>query len=137
MKVFVRRPISTELLLYCLEDEPTSAALRYLAVLPPTWVSLYQVLEVIQDDMGGKVKLLQTRWISRTALNRFTQTANSPAAVGRAARHGRQREQPPLTPMTMEEARSHVLSLVEAWLSSKHESFGAQETVHHASANEA
>jgi hypothetical protein len=117
-RIFRRRPIPPELLGFCLAYEPARTVLKQLA-RPLDWVSLYRIVEVIQTDVGGRSPLLQTGWIARSDLTLFTRSANSPAAVGDGARHGRQVGPAPDRPMTCAEARSFVLSLVERWISKR------------------
>jgi hypothetical protein len=51
------------------------------------WSGLYHVLEVVlDDDAAGQI--YTEGWATRTEIRLFKQTANSPGAIGDAARHG-------------------------------------------------
>jgi hypothetical protein len=82
-----------------------------------SWDDLYRVFEVIEGDVGGG--MYERGWVSRSAVRRFTATANSPAVLGDRARHGSQRGQPPPDPMTLREAHELVERLVVRWVEEK------------------
>jgi hypothetical protein len=65
------------------------------------WPDLYRILEVIQED-GGPIRA------SKAEVTRFKRTANSKSASGDLARHGRERTDPPSSPMKVHEAREFI-----------------------------
>ena len=83
------------------------------------WVDLYRVFEVIESDVGGEKGLVSRGWITRKLASLFTSTANNPAAIGDAARHGHSNQPPPARPMTLTEARELIRRLLESWLQTK------------------
>jgi len=87
-------------------------ALRLIAEPDPSWVELYRILEIVHEDAGGRFNA----WISNAEHENFRRTANSVDAVGDAARHGRERWQPPANPMRLDDARRLVLRVVKNWL---------------------
>lgn len=133
MKAYYRTPIPPELVAYAVDEATVSAALSYIAVLPATWSSLYMALEVVQHDVGGKDAMIATTWICRRQLVQFTQTANSPAAIGTAARHGRQREAIPSEPMLLEDARRLIRDVANKWLTRRFEAASGLELKAHGS----
>ncbi|MFC1938155.1 hypothetical protein ACFLWH_00625 [Chloroflexota bacterium] len=81
--------------------------------------TLYKVYEIIAEDVGGEKTIGRNGWASRNKFKLFTHTANSPDAIGDKARHGVQKNQPPKTTMSLNEAKSFILHLVKCWLDSK------------------
>lgn len=84
-----------------------------------TWVGLYRIYEVIQDDVGGAHDLKKRNWGSVSDMDRFKRSANSVEIAGDDARHGSGNEKPPAKPMTLGEANAYVGYLFQAWLASK------------------
>jgi hypothetical protein len=84
-----------------------------------SWVGLYRVLEVIEEDLGKIPSDTRAGWPSATRRKLFERTANSFQAVGGAARHGHTKRQPPKSPMPIEEARELIASLLAKWISEK------------------
>ncbi len=74
---------------------------------------------MIEGDVGGQHELEKKDWVPRDKLDLFGRTANSPEAVGDAARHGRQSGEPPKEPMELYEAQALIKTLVKKWLESK------------------
>lgn len=81
------------------------------------WRDLFYVFEVAEAALG--TALYDDGTISRAAIRRFTHTAQSPAALGEEARHGRERTEPPANPMPFDEARSLVARILKVWLGSQ------------------
>jgi hypothetical protein len=96
------------------KDPTVARALRLRDVAPLEWVDLYRLYEVIQGDVGAKTHKLG--WATREECCRFTRTANSVAAAGDKARHGRERTAPPPEPMSLSAARKLIDRLLHAWL---------------------
>jgi len=101
--------------------DPAVAKVLRLQVAPDSdsWVGLYRIYEVIAHDLGGEESFKQVGWGSPQDLKRFTHSANSVAAAGDAARHGRERTDPPKRPMSLEEAIAYIGYVVQSWLSYK------------------
>lgn len=100
-------------------DSAVEKALRLYGMEAQDWPSLYRLFEVIQEDVGGNPKIEKQGWATTRAIRRFSRSANSVAAAGDSARHGRERTAPPVDPMSLREARSFVQALLEKWLRSK------------------
>jgi hypothetical protein len=101
-----------------LDDANVGRALELFG-LEPTWVSLYQVLDVIEEDVGGERGLEAKGWAFPAEIKRFTHTANNFRALGPAARHARTDWEPPAKPMDLDEAKSLIGGLIERWLNEK------------------
>lgn len=110
-------------------DEDVATVLRLLVVPDgETWTGLYRISEVIERAEGGWPKLVARGWTSRTQRERFRRTSNSMAAVGDGARHGSEEHEPPPNPMTLEEGRSYLLMLVQAWFADRLANFECSNT---------
>ena len=83
------------------------------------WISLYKVYEIIRDDVGGTPRLLKQSWVADAEISRFTQTAQSRAALGDSARHASEKYHAPSQPMTISEARTLIHTILSRWVSSK------------------
>lgn len=84
-----------------------------------TWVGVYRMYEVIEEDVGGQHKLEKQGWVSPDDLKRFKHSANSVKVGGDCSRHGKEVQAPPKNPMTLAEAEAFAKCLVQAWLTSK------------------
>src|SRR4051794_24055851 len=98
-------------------EEAVSRALRVFAQGAVRWSDMYHAFEIVETAVGRR--MYDAGWITRQEANLFTWTANSPAVVGEQARHGRQRDQPPPEPMSEDDARRVIRTLVTHWLDSK------------------
>lgn len=101
-----------------LDDSHVARALELFG-LETTWVTLYQVLDVIEEDVGGGRALEKRGWAPVAELKRFTGSANSFRALGPAARHARVSWAAPANPMTLREAKDLLGSLLKTWLEQK------------------
>lgn len=78
-----------------------------------TAAGLYNIWERMKPEIKNAPK---RGWCSVDDANRFTQTLNSPAALGVHARHGyMKKDSPPPNPFTLKEAKSFVLGVVDHW----------------------
>ncbi len=102
-----------------MRDQSVAKALRLLAGDPNTWVGLYRIHEVIDNDLGGEHALIKKGWVGSRQLKRFKHSANSVAVGGDSARHGKELTVPPRDPMSLTEAQAYVRYILEAWLVSK------------------
>jgi len=94
-------------------------ALTLYGALEHNWKNLYLVLEVIEDDLGGEVAVLQKKFVSNRKLKSFKNTANSFRAIGRDARHATTRYSLPRSPMLITVAQELIHTVLEKWLESK------------------
>jgi len=101
-----------------LKDHRVEKALQLFGISKHDWVSLYSLLEVIVEDVGGIDKIENEDWATKEEIKRFKQTANSPAAIGNSARHGKNIP-PPSDPMDLKEAVALVKVVLHNWLRSK------------------
>jgi len=99
--------------------ELVERALTLYGSLNKNWQSLYKVLEVIEDDLGGERELENRRWVSRTRLKRFKWTANSFKAIGHQARHATTNKEPPASPMSLNDAEELIQGILKNWLAMK------------------
>ena len=113
-------PRSTVLLRLAAEDTAIAKVLRLLSASDAmTWVGLYRIHEVIQDDVGGQHKLETQGWGSADDLRRFKHSANSVQVGGDKSRHGKEPQVPPKNPMTLAEAEAYAKYIVQTWLTGK------------------
>lgn len=91
-------------------------ALRLFGSGPLDWVNLYRILDYVRNSFGGLDGIEKAGLATMADLKQFTHTANSQAATGDEARHGPTREAPPKKPMTLEEARTMIRSILKGWL---------------------
>ena len=84
-----------------------------------TWICLYKAYEIIRDDVGGELQIIKNGWSVKSAIKRFTQTAQSRDALGDSARHASKKYIPPAQPMTLMEARVLIKTILSRWVSSK------------------
>ncbi|MFJ7698951.1 hypothetical protein [Lysinibacillus fusiformis] len=78
-----------------------------------TWITLYKVYELINRDVGNVKNI---GWITKKQRDRFTNTANNPAASGFGSRHAVSSTEPPSEPMDIDEAADFIKGLVDKWL---------------------
>lgn len=105
-------------------DEDVALVLRLLTVPDgEAWTGLYRISEVIEEAEGGWRKLVDKGWTSKTQRNRFRRTSNSLAVAGDGARHGKEEQEPPPNPMTLEEGRAYLLMLIQAWFAERMANF--------------
>lgn len=96
-------------------DAHVKKALRLIENDFETWYGLYKVFEIIREDAGNIAK---RGWCTRAELKKFTQTANSPDALGVNARHAKAIPAPS-DPMSLSSAASFIRKLMSAWLKEK------------------
>ncbi|RIJ85304.1 hypothetical protein RSP822_17085 [Ralstonia solanacearum] len=84
-----------------------------------SWVGLYRIYEVIEDDVGGQHKLENRGWGPKEDLKRFKHSANSVQVGGDNSRHGKEPQAPPKNPMTLADAERYVKLMLNAWLAHK------------------
>jgi hypothetical protein len=95
-------------------DERVADALRFFA--RGDWVNLYKAWEVVGDAAGGAHEIVNKGWADKTEQGRFTGTAQSKDELGDEARHASGKYKAPKSPMTLDEARTFVKSVIEAWV---------------------
>jgi hypothetical protein len=78
------------------------------------WNTLSNIKEKIEARVGSQ--MVRLGWATRSELRLFDQTANSPAVLEDAARHGVQRTDPPATPMKIGQAQELVKHLIDGWI---------------------
>lgn len=100
-------------------DVAVEKAMRLWSTDSASWVGLYRIFEIVEEDAGGEKKLTRTEWASKARINDFKHSANSVEVAGDEARHGVEPGAPPARPMTIEEARTFASNLMDSWLKSK------------------
>ena len=101
-----------------LHHQNLKRALRIYGKERHTWGGLYKVYEIIEDSVGGMQQIVENGWATKSSIQRFKHTANSPSAIGDDARHGKENTTGPKKPMQLSEARSLVETLLIRWLNS-------------------
>lgn len=97
-----------------LADADAERALRTFGRDDADYRDLYNVFEIAEGAIGGRMFTDGT--VTRTEVERFTRTAQSPTVLGDAARHGREQEQPPAKPILFEDARDLIRRILRIWL---------------------
>jgi hypothetical protein len=97
-----------------LGDADVERALRIFGRDDADYRDLYYVFEIAEGAIGAEMFANGT--VTQAEINRFKHTAQSPTALGDAARHGREQQKPPANPMSLEEARDLIRRVVSAWL---------------------
>lgn len=110
-------PRADELVTLARTDEDVADVLAILGRDEQRWHDLYHVFEIVEADAGSRMHV--ESWATKPAVERFKHTANSRGAIGREARHGHRKYEPPTRAMSHAEARKLVLSLVKRWLATK------------------
>lgn len=101
-------------------DASAAKAMRLLAAPDQkSWVGMHRIHEVIEADVGSENALKKRGWGSVQDLKRFKHSANSVTVAGDSARHGKEVEQPPKHPMSVDEAAAYLNYVLQSWLSSK------------------
>jgi len=96
-------------------DENVATVLQLLGDRPKDWVNLYNIFEVVKKD----VRKIPKEWVTKKAIRRFKQTANSVLAIRYEARHVGKIIKPPPKPMTLPEAKSFINTIIHNWIQSK------------------
>jgi len=119
VKAPLRPPNIVVWLELALKYEEVNECLRYFK--QNTWISFYKVYEMLIDDLaGGKNSdFRKIKWVDVKQLDRFTQDAQSKYAIGDAARHAKKKYKPSDNPMTFEEAKGFISTLLKNWLNEK------------------
>jgi hypothetical protein len=97
-----------------LEEADAERALRIFGRDDADFRDLYHFFEIAEAALGGA--LFADGMVTKAEVERFTRTAQSPSALGDAARHGIEHSQPPAEPMPLPEARSLIGRILRAWL---------------------
>jgi hypothetical protein len=99
-------------------NEDVAEALEIMGRAQPlNFAELYKVYEIIEHT-GNLKAVMKSAAVAATTTRLFTRTANHPGASGETSRHARSNEQPPAKPMTLDEARRLIRTLVIAWMDS-------------------
>jgi hypothetical protein len=103
------------------QNEKIADALRFYE--RGDWINLYKAWEVVCDAAGGSHEVVNKGWAAERDRSRFTGTAQSRTELGDEARHAgdearhaSDKYQAPKDPMTLDEARSFVKSVILAWV---------------------
>ncbi len=97
------------------KDDEVKKALRFFGKRKLSWSELYKIYEIIIKDIGDDIY----NWVSKSKIRNFRHTANSFGALGDEARHGYSDNNPPLKPMSFEEARSLITTVLTKWIEEK------------------
>ncbi|MBL8118224.1 MAG: hypothetical protein JNJ78_11895 [Anaerolineae bacterium] len=119
-----RQAQAKELLNLLDRDEDVTKSLELYGKLNHSWRNLYLVLETVEKAVGGQGNLLKQTWLTdisgmKEAIELFKHTSNSYAAIGAEARHAKESIIPPETPMTIDEARTVIRTLLNEWVKTK------------------
>ena len=84
---------------------------------PPNFAELYKIDEIIKSS-GRLTAVMQSAEVSDNERRLFKQTADHQDASGADSRHARNKQQPPKSPMSIDQARVMISRFVAAWLDS-------------------
>lgn len=73
------------------------------------WVNLYRILDLFEEK---EIDIVEQEWITKKDMRLLKHTANSPAAIGNEARHGKQSGIAPPNPMPLTMAQILVEKIV-------------------------
>lgn len=105
-------------------EETSRHMLLFLGVNGPSWISLYALLDFINQYLrnnnlpNGERELAAKYNVEHGELRRFKYTANNFAAIGPFCRHGDQGHEPPNEPMLFGEAKDLIFELMRNFLKS-------------------
>ena len=99
-----------------MKDTNVEKVLRLIAKDSNSWVGIYRIFEVIENDIGALTKY---DWVTKTNIKRFTHSANSVTVSGDEARHGKETNEPPKNPMSISEAKAFISQIIHSWLNEK------------------
>jgi hypothetical protein len=103
-----------------LHDNAVAKVMRLLcAADEKTWVGMYRIHEVIEDDLGGERAMKTLSWNRERERELFKRCANSVAIAGDSARHGKEVTTPPIDAMSEDSASAYLRHVIEQWLVSK------------------
>lgn len=115
-----RMSLAEATILIANKDNEAANALRIYGGRPETWHNLYNVYELIREDVGDLDTLVRKGLAARSEIKRFTFTANNPEILGDEARHQAKAENAGgPKPMSHKEAKLLVRSLLKNWLIDK------------------
>lgn len=80
------------------------------------WGNLFRIAEVIETDLGGQRQL--NKIFNDAKVNKhhlFRHHANNPETTGLDSRHGTTKCSSPQIPMSIREAKSHIIELITEW----------------------
>jgi hypothetical protein len=105
---------------------PLTDALRLFAAQRHEWGALYKILELVRGNVSPGIE--ERGWATSAELRRFTQTANSAAAIGDHARHSRGHVSAPARPITLNQGLELISRVLKMWIESKAEDTCATPT---------
>jgi hypothetical protein len=91
-------------------------ALHFFNENETTWINLYKVYDIIEEDLGGEKALLR---FFQDGIKDFKYIANNYLAIGDHARHANQKHPAPKRILTLNEAYSIIKNLFEKWVLTK------------------
>ena len=97
-------------------DDLTREILRFLGVNGPSWITLYALKDYMKRGGWNEARVANAAGVLEKDVELFRRTANNPASIGPFARHGEQGHQPPPVPMTLQNARSLILTATGKFL---------------------
>lgn len=108
--------ILRDLVILSQQDPSVDKVLAHIRHDFETPSGFYKIYEIIQEDVGNIPK---KGWCSKSKLDAFKHSCNSPEVFGAAARHAKSNGSKPKKCMTLIEAKSIVVSIVDQWLNEK------------------
>jgi hypothetical protein len=91
-------------------------ALHFFNENETTWINLYKVYDIIEEDLGGEKALLK---FFQVGIKEFKYIANNYLAIGDHARHANQKYPAPSNILSLNDAFYTIKSLFEKWILTK------------------
>lgn len=101
-----------------IKDENVKKVLLLLNRSPSSWSNLYNIFESIEFDVG-KGFITSEGWASKNSIRLFKRTANTSTRLDLDKRHPATNKEPPPEPMTIDEAKAFIKSIIHRWLQNK------------------
>ena len=124
-KEIIEKPTSnliTDYVAKSLDNEEVNKLFDIILKEKYKWQKLYPILELIQDDLGGKQdeQIFKKGWATKKDLRRFRRTSNDPDEIGLDSRHIKRKGKPSKDkPMSLSEAENFINKIANHWLNEK------------------
>lgn len=125
-KEIIGKPASiliTEYVAKSLDNEVINKLFDIILKEKYKWQKLYPILELIQEDLGGRqdIQIHKKGWATPKDLRRFRNTSNNPDEIGLDSRHINKRKGEPSKdkPMPLSEAENFINRIANHWLNEK------------------
>lgn len=113
-----QKKVGDKFLAAAAKDEDLKRAQEIYGSVAHDWKGLYMVLDAAIQGHNDQQTLIDRKWVPQGHIKKFKHTADNYRATGNMARHGKTNLDPPKVPMTLEEARSMMRTILRKWVES-------------------